>query len=209
MTLRNNQTVTGAVLGGLALLIGAAGMLLLVLPQRSQSDKLNTQISQAQASLSALQAPATPSGPAFHAADLFKLSEAMPNDTAMPGVLITLSQLARVSRIGVVSVTPQKPIQLDGYSAIPITLVLKGKYAGVTEFMYLLQKMVQQHGSALTVSGRLFVANQVQLASSDGRNVNATINLDAFQFGGTPVVPVGATGTTGATTTTTTTTTSG
>ena len=49
---------------------------------------------------------------------------------------------------------------------------VNGKYAAVTAFMHRLRESVEMPHGHLVVNGRLFIANQVALTSSDGRTVS-------------------------------------
>ena len=208
MNTRSNQTVLVVVLAGVAFLIGAAGAMLLVMPQRSKIDKLNHQISAAQTQLASAQPHAT-HAPTVKpgAADLFRLMEAMPDTDQMPTILIGLSRIAKDSSVGITSLDPQPLVQLQGYAALPITMVIHGKYEDVTAFLRRLRTAVAAPNGHLQVSGRLFITNQVQMTSSDGRLVSATLNLDAFDYGGTLPTPTTTTSTDGSSTSTASTTT--
>lgn len=206
MTFKSNQAVLVAALVGLALLIAAGGMLVLVLPQRSQVGNLNHQVTAAEATLAAAHAPMRTSEKP-HATDLFRLMEAMPDTDQMPAILTDLSRLAKASSVGIVSVHPSPRILLPlGYSALPLAVVVNGKYPAVTRFLRLLRQAVQVPNGKLHVTGRLFVANQIALSSANGRTVQASLNLDAFDYGAPPpqTATAGGNKTSGSSTTTTT-----
>jgi hypothetical protein len=190
VTLRNSQTALVAALAALALLIAGAGVFTLVLPQRSKANELKSQLASAESALVAARVSST-SAAAVDATDLFRLTEAMPDRDQMPGILIGLSRIATESSVTLTAVRPAPRIQLTGYSALPIVIVAQGRYAGVTAFLRKLRMEVQTSHNRLSVTGRLFVANQIQLVTTDGRTVSATINLDAFEYVAAP--PVSAT----------------
>jgi hypothetical protein len=208
MRTRDSKLVLVAALGAAALVIAAAGVFLLVLPQRTKASHLTTEIASAQSTLADAQRPAA-DAPVIQATDLFRLREAMPDDYEMAGILIDLGEIAKASSVTVASIHPGAQIVLSGYWALPMVVTVDGKFAGVTAFLARIRKGVQTPHGRLVVNGRLIVANQVQLVSSDGRSVVATLNLDAFQYGAPLVTattaPAGTT-TTGGTTSTTTTT---
>jgi hypothetical protein len=206
---RDSKLVLVAALGAAALVIAAAGVFLLVLPQRTKATHLNSEIATAQSTLADAHRPAA-DVPVVQATDLFRLREAMPDDYEMPGILIDLGKIAKASSVTVASIHPGTEVALSGYWALPIVLTVNGKFAGVTSFLARLRQGVQTPHGRLVVNGRLLVANQVQLVSSDGRSVVATLNLDAFQYGAplvTTTTTTPGTTTTGGTTSTTTTTT--
>ena len=195
----------------LGLVLGLLGNFALVGPQKSQAQRLDSQLQTAQVQLVAShQKPARtprpskkPKPQSVQAADIFRLTKAMPDSNDMPGILLHLSQLARASAITLTSVTPTARVPLtQGYAALPLSVVITGKFDHVAGFLQRLrqQAAIGKHGR-LRVDGRLFVANQVQMTSSDGRTVSATLSLDAFVYGaGAPapaaVGPTGAAGTT-------------
>jgi hypothetical protein len=206
VTLRNSQTALIAALVGVAVLIAAAGTFALVLPQRSKANDVKSQLAAEQAALIAARVSVA-SPTKVEATDLFRLTEAMPDRDRIPGILIGLSRLAKQSSVTVKSFRPSPRIQLNGYSALPIAVVVHGQYAGVTAFLRNLRKAVQTPHGTLDVTGRLFIANQLQLTSTDGRTVDATLNLDAFDYVAAPPVSATAGPATGATTASSTTTT--
>ena len=192
------------------LVLGLLANFALLAPQKSQAQQLESQLQTAQAQLVASkQKPAKTPKPAeaaapkpqsVQAADIFRLMKAMPDTEDVPGALFTLSQIAQASKVLVVSVTPTAVVPLaQGYSALPVVVDLTGKFSQIAAFLQGLrqQALVGKNGR-VSVEGRLFVANNVNITSSDGRTVSATLNLDAFIYsGGTPAA--------GAPTTTTTT----
>ncbi len=196
MTLRNPQTALAAALGVLALLIGVAGVFVVVLPQRSQAGSLRQQLNSADAALAAARTPQpTSHSPSERAADLFRLMEAMPSNNEMPGILLDLQALARLSSVSVTSVKPGTVIPLaSGDSALPIVVDVTGSFAGVTSFLRLMREAVQDGNSHLAVSGRLLVTNTVQLSSADGKVVQAALNLDAFDYSAPLALPATVSG---------------
>ncbi len=194
-------------LAGLAALIAAAGFVLVVLPQHSQEQQLATKIQQEQTQLISSkvgQASASPS----QATDLYRLSEAMPSSVEMPGILRDLSRLATASSLTLDSVKPSPVVApTPAYSVVPLIVVVSGKYAALTGFLQRLRQAVRSQGGRLQVEGRLFDVDQLQLSSTDGKTVSATLNLDAFAYGTAGVAPaaVSSSPTTSTTATTTTT----
>ena len=99
--------------------------------------------------------------------------------------------------------TPTPRVALaQGYGALPLSVVVTGKFDRVARFLQRLrqQAAVDKHGRP-RVDGRLLVANEISMTSSDGRTVSATLKLDAFVYGAGIAAPaVGPTGAAGATT---------
>ena len=189
----------------LGLMFGLLGNFALIAPQRSKAQQLDAQIQTAQAqvliSKQQGQKPATKPKAAkpvpVQAADIFRLTKAMPDSNDLPGILLHLSLLAKASSITLESVTPAARVPLpNGYGALPLSVVVTGKFDHVAGFLQRIrQQAVVGKNGKLRVDGRLFVANQVALTSTDGRSVSATLSLDAFVYGAglPPVAPVVAT----------------
>lgn len=189
------------------LLLGLLGYVALVAPQKSRAHSLDVQLTVAQIALVA--AHQEPSKPApVRASDIFRLTKAMPDSNDMPGILRHLSRLARASAVSLDTVRPSPQIPLtQGYAALPVAVSVSGKFAAVSKFLELLRRQAAVTKGRLLVDGRLFVANQIALTSTDGTSVSATLNLDAFVYGGAPPsAPAGPPGAAGTTTTGTTTT---
>lgn len=195
-------------LAALAGLIGAAGLLLLILPQRSKDQQLATQIQEAQTQLISSKAGHAAASPA-QAADLYRLTEAMPNAVEMPGILRDLARLSAASGLTLDSVKPSPVVApAPAYAVVPLVIVVSGKYAALTSFFQRLQQAVRTESGKLQVAGRLFDVDQLALTSTDGRTVSATLNIDAFVYGTSAVAPtaVSSTATTTSTSTSVTTT---
>jgi Tfp pilus assembly protein PilO len=175
------------------LLVGLLGYVALVAPQKSQAKSLASEIATAQVQLATAQhkSAKAPKPPSAQAADLFRLTKAMPDSDDMPGILRQLSRIARTSSVKLESVKPSQhvPVAL-GYGALPVLVTVSGKFADVSTFLQQLRQQVSI-GTAqrLHVDGRLFLANQVQLTTTDGGSVSAILNLDAFVYGVAPPTP--------------------
>jgi Tfp pilus assembly protein PilO len=181
------------------LLLGLAGYLALVSPQKSKAARLSAAIGQVQTALYAAHAPRTKPVP-VQAADIFRLVKAMPDTPDMPSLLVDLSRLARESGVNLQSVKPSALTPLvQGYAVLPVTVTVAGTFASVNAFLARMRAQVTA-GRRLHVSGRLLLANELSLSSS-GKTLTATLSLDAYVYGiGAP--PPAPPTTTGATTTT-------
>ena len=183
------------------LLLGLVGYFVLVAPQKSEAGRLASQVTAAAAGLAVAPKPkSTAENP--HAADIFRLSKAMPDAPDMPGILLQLSRLAYASHLTIESVKPATPTVLPaGYTALPMTVVFTGKFPAVSAFLGRMRQQASVSASgSLLVSGRMLLANQVALTTTDGKSVSATVNLDAFVYGSPPPPVPTAAGTAAATT---------
>ncbi len=64
---------------------------------------------------------------------LIELSRRMPEDPAIPSLIIELQQLANESGLNFVSFTPSQPTELGNYSSLPIDMTLQGYFNRVRE----------------------------------------------------------------------------
>jgi len=218
--LRNLSPVVASVLLGVAaLLVLVGGLFLLVMPQRHKAAQLNDEVVATQTKIVSARALANRK-PAerIRVADLFKVVEAMPDDTDMTGVMLQLQTTAGEAGVKFDSIQPQAAQPGNGYQMLPIDLVFDGNYFSLTDFLFRLRKLVTvQHGK-LGASGRLFTVDRVdfQPAAKGFPAISADVHVNAFVYspstmavlGGIPV-PVDSTTTTTTTTATTTTTSGG
>ena len=203
------QTIAIGCLAIIALVIGAAGYLTLVSPQQSKQRALALEIETAQAQLTAAQGLGARPVP-FRASDLFRLAKAMPNGDDMPGILLDLQGVANEASVSLTSVRPAPTVQLPlGYSALPLVVVVNGKYDAIANFLQRLREDVRFQAGRLDVGGRLLLADQIDLAAGAKNILSATLNLNAFVYAAPPPLSAtaGASTPTGTTTTTTMTTT--
>jgi Tfp pilus assembly protein PilO len=198
-------------LGALAAVVALAGVLLVVQPQRAKISKLDAEIGTNQAELAGLSAGGT-KRPSIRAAELFQLSRAMPDTPDVPGMLLDLARLADQSGVKLVSVQPSTPTVLsDGSTALPLNVIVQGSWSTITNFLRNTRQQVQMHGTNVTVGGRLFTVDSVQISApqtkQSGSAIQGQLILNAFVYG-TASVPAATSGTSTTSTSTTTTTTS-
>ena len=178
-----SQTVVSPHSAAVAALILVAGLALLVLPQRSHVHRPQRGGGRRAGATCRRAAAARPSRPVkVDAADLFRLSEAMPDADRMPEILVDLSGSPTRARSASRRSGRRRRFRLQGYSALPLAVTVTGKYADVTAFIRRLRDAVRRPHGRLVVNGRLFIVNQIALTSTDGRTVSATLNLDAFDY---------------------------
>jgi Tfp pilus assembly protein PilO len=168
------------VLVGVAVVLGAAGWFLLVSPKRSQASKLaaTIQTKQSQVSTESHQS-STVAGSAPAKA----LGEALPDVPGMPDVVDQLNALATRSHVALDTITPQAAVPGTGYEAIPLTVVVDGRYFAIERFLQLVRKQVQVDKSSLVAKGRLFDVQGVQLQQTEpAPSVTATLTLRTFYY---------------------------
>jgi hypothetical protein len=174
------------------LVVVLVGWLVLVSPQRSKAADLSGQIDETQAQLFSTQAYVKSSVGPRSVSELRKLHRAVPDDVRMSEILRQLSQAASQSGIQIDSITPQSLVPAAGAQAVPISLTVEGHYFNLAKFLDLLATHTQLRGASVRVVGRLYAIDGIQFgaggsaAGSSTGLITATINLNAFVFGGAP-----------------------
>jgi len=201
-------------------LIGFAAHALIVSPQSKKAATIASQVADTETQIQARQLAARhqTQAPPIKVADLFRLSKAMPDREDMPGIILTVSQVARASGIHFNTIEPQDigPPPVGNYRMRKIQLTFNGDFYALSDFLYRLRNLVTVHNGRLDASGRLFTVENVtfSLGSSSFPSIAAQITVDAYMYGIGPAVaapgaaPTTGTDTTGTDTTSTTTTTS-
>jgi Tfp pilus assembly protein PilO len=168
------------------LVVGIGSYFLVVAPEKSRSAAVRASVDSARTSLATLQrehakgahgAP-KPKPVDVRAADLFRLTKAMPDAADVPGVIQTLSRIVEERSLELVSLqpAPQNPTT-GGYAVLPVSLSVHGTFDGVSKLIRELDDAVTA-GPHLTVTERLFIPLSVSLTSTDGKTVDASIALD-------------------------------
>ncbi len=191
------------------ILVGFLGHMFVVSPQNAkavqvqkQIDDENVQIAKKRAELRAGQHP-----PAIQVADIFKLSRAMPDREDMPGMLLTLSDIAKGAGISFDLIEPIDSSQLvasGSYHIDRIHLEFKGDFYALSDFLYRLRNLVVVRDGNLIANGRLFNVQSVSFDASGDTfpQITAELYVDAFEYG-TAAAPSSGTGATTPPTTTT------
>ena len=193
--LRSKNALLAAALGG-GVLVAAALWFLAVSPQRSKVSRVDSQITAVQAQIVERRAAlASPSAQVHvRASDLYRLTKAMPDQTDMAGIILSLNRLAQAHGLSFNAIQPSAVVAQAGFNVQPITVTLQGRFGSVSGFLTDLRRLVGVHKRSLKATGRLFSVDQIAFAQPDSKkafpNVKATITVDAFTFiGGTPSTP--------------------
>jgi Tfp pilus assembly protein PilO len=176
---------------------------------QKQADDVQFQIYQRQGQIKKGLHP-----PTIQTADLFKLARAMPDTTDMPGIILTLSDLARSSGIKFDLIEPVAggAVPSGSYETDRIHLLFNGDFYGLSDFLYRLRSLVAVHDGKLDATGRLFNVDTVtfNVLTDSFPKISAELFVNAYVYGATaPTTPVAPTTTNpdGTTTTSPTTTT--
>jgi hypothetical protein len=204
----------------IALLLAAAGWFLLVSPQRARAANLDEQTAEVEAQIGIARSAqlAADDVQPIRAADLFRLSKAMPSDLDISGVLLELSKIARETGITFKSIVPGATATAQSFRVQPIELTFAGDFYSLSDFLYRLRTLVGVNGGRLNAKGRLFTIDKLAFSEGDDGfpQVAASLSVSAYLYGNGPVsgaapaaapaaAPTGSTTTTSTSTTATTT----
>lgn len=210
-----NPKVQLGVVGFVLLLLAVAGYMFVVSPQNAESAKLKLQVvsEQAQVYHRRAQLKAGLHPPSIQTADLFRLARAMPDRTDMPGIILTLSEVARQAGITFDLIEPVLGAGVPSagsYQVQRIHLLFNGDFYGLSDFLYRLRSLVVVRNGKLDASGRLFNVDTVtfNVQPNSFPQISAELFVNAYVYSATPPVsatPGTATPSTGASSTPTTT----
>jgi Tfp pilus assembly protein PilO len=189
--------------------LAVAGWFLLVKPKHADAARYTVQIADVRKEISDRRAASTArqARVAVKTADLFKLAKVMPADEDMAAILLELNQVATDAGIVFESITPQAPVGAEGFRALPISLIFRGNFYTLSDFLFRLRQLVQVRDGELTATGQLFTVDTLSFAEDTELKfpfIRADLTVDAFVFGGLPV-PTGTPGEPGTSTEPTTT----
>jgi Tfp pilus assembly protein PilO len=196
----------------LLLLFAYVGYTMAVAPQGVKAAKLQTQADAVQLQIYKRRGEIKKGlhPPTIETADLFRLARAMPDRTDMPGIILTLSDLARSAGIkfDLIEPVPGGANPSGSYETDRIHLLFNGDFYGLSDFLYRLRSLVAVHDGKLEASGRLFNTDTVtfNVLTDSFPKISAELFVNAYVYGSTaPPAPAAPTTTNagGATTTTT------
>jgi len=170
------------------LIILLAGWFLLVSPERSKASDLQTQVDAAQTQLDVGRTLLR--GRKKHAAEIARLTKAMPPEVRMASILRELSTLSQNTGVKVNSITPGAAAPAGSYQTIPIAITLEGRYFNIARFLRQLNGRADVQGTKVSGKGRLYNVPQLQLSSSGATGLlQATLTIDAYTFTGVAPTP--------------------
>jgi Pilus assembly protein, PilO len=192
--------LTALVLSALAVLIVAAvGWFMLISPQRTKADQLDTQRAAVDSELAVDRQLVSKPSQTKTKVTLAAAERALPDDPQVSQILRQLAGFATTSRTELDSITPAAAVPGTGAESIPISLQFRGRYFGLQQLLRLLRTSASAKGSHITATGRLYTVDNISFggAGADGV-ITASIQLNAFVYSPVPVVPTAVTGTTSA-----------
>jgi len=197
--LSKRTVVAIAAVGLLAVVL--VGWFALVSPQRSKASELESKISDSEVALMQAEAFNNPAQRREIEAEARVLKSAMPDQTRMSEILRQLSWAAKSTRVRVTGVTPAAAAPQAGHEAIPMTVLVEGRYFGIANFLGLLRKQTQVSPEKVRATGRLYSVDQIEFAEgADQKFLQATVTLNAYRVGGAAAAAAAPAGTAAATT---------
>jgi Tfp pilus assembly protein PilO len=181
--LSNRTAVVVAAVGVLA--VALVGWFLLISPQRSKASELEGKITESRTALQLAEALNRSDARKETVAEARMLAKAMPDEASMSQILRQLSWAATRAKVRVNSVTPAAAAPLAGYEALPMTVVVEGRYPGVANFLGLIRKQTRVGPEKVRATGRLYSVDNVQFSGNSGESfLQATMTINAYRFGG-------------------------
>jgi Tfp pilus assembly protein PilO len=215
-----SMSTTGqvALIAAVLLLVAVVGYFALISPKRSTAASLKKQTAAVKAQIAKNSSSAfTQALPAVRSANVFSLTQAMPNKLDTPDVILTLNNMAAASGLSFDSISQGGASSAtaigttDPYAVEPIQVQFTGSYYNLLAFLQRMRNLVRVQNGKLFTAGRLFDVTNVAL--TQGRNmwpeVQAALTIDEFVPQPVAVTTPSTTGTSTTTTGTTTTTSSG
>ena len=195
----------------LLLVMGFAGYSFVVSPQHAQAAKLQKQADDQQLQIYKKKAELRKGlhPPTIQVADLFRLARAMPDREDMPGIILTLSQVARSAGVSFDLIEPLADTAVPGsnlgYTTRRIHLFFNGDFYGLSDFLYRLRSLVAVRNGTLDATGRLFNVDQVtfNVQGNTFPKISAEIYVNAYVYGNATTSSTTTTPTTSTTATTT------
>ena len=179
------------------LVVGGLGYFLVISPKRSASADLAAQIESTETEIQTrrLAVRSAPKAEPIRAAELFRVTKAMPSKADMPGVLLELNRIARDTGIRFDSITPGDSADAGGYLRQPIEVVFEGSFYELSDFLYRVRTLVSVHNGRLRATGRLFTVRTLSFVESEKGfpQIRATLGVDAFVYGTGAATPPAAT----------------
>ncbi len=191
-----SPTVASVLVAAAGLLVLLIGVFVLVLPQSHKAAHLTDELASTQTQIVTARALAAQKPEqTIRVADLFKVVEAMPDDTDMTGIMLQLQETASEAGVQFDSIQPQALQIGTGFNLQPIDLSFDGNYYSLTDFLFRLRKLVSVHRGSLDATGRLFSVGRIDFAPGEKGfpAITATVHVNAYVFdqstAGTAPVP--------------------
>lgn len=192
--------LTALVLSALAVVVVAAvGWFMLISPQRTKADQLDTQRAAVDTELATDRVLVSKPSETRTKSTLAAAKRALPDTAQVSQILRQLSSYAATSRTELESISPAAAVPGTGAQTIPISLQFRGRYFGLQQLLRLLRTSASSANGKIIATGRLYTVDSITFGGAgDDGVLAATIKLNAFVYSPAPVVPT-TPGTTSAT----------
>ena len=176
-------------IGFALLLLALLGYMMVVSPQGAKAKKLQKQADGVQVQIFRRKAEVRAGlhPPTIQTADLFRLARAMPDTQDMPGIILTLSDLARSSGIKFDLIEPVAgaPLPSGSYVTDRIHLLFNGDFYGLSDFLYRMRSLVSVRDGRLDASGRLFNVDTMtfNVIANAFPRISAELFVNAYVYG--------------------------
>jgi type IV pilus assembly protein PilO len=121
--------------------------------------------------------------------ELMTLENEIPDDPQLPTLIIELQNAANAAGLDFVKITPAAVVPRAGYTAIPITVALQGRWADCVDYVHRLEKLDRQlRVVSVGVNAPPELSSSVEATNSDtDRNppvtLGAKIQIEAYSIG--------------------------
>lgn len=174
--------LVAALLGTLVVLAGATWFVILA-PKRNESSSLASQIQVAKASLAVGGKTVGHQGSRLSQSVFVR--RAFPDTVAMPQLVLELSRVAGEERVSLDSITPTTPTPYSGFSSVPMTVIVTGRYVAIEGFLRQIRNLVRVEPGLVYATGRLFDVSGISLKQAPNPPaVSATLTMSAFVYSG-------------------------
>lgn len=193
--------LTALILSALAVVvIAAVGWFMLISPQRTKADQLDTQKAAVDAELTVDRQLVSKPSETKTKATLAAAKRALPDEPQVSEILRQLAGFAATSRTELDTITPSAAVAGTGAQTIPISLQFRGRYFGLQQLLRLMRTSASSKAGKITATGRLYTVDSISFGGAgDDGVLTATIQLNAFVYSPAPVVPSATPGSTSAT----------
>jgi Tfp pilus assembly protein PilO len=180
-------------LAGVLIVVGLLaflGHMFIVSPQSASATQIQGQIDDEQTQIyhrrAVLKSGLHP--PTIQTADLFRLARAMPDREDMPGIILTLSQVAQSAGIKFDLIEPVlDPVPSAGsYNTRRIHLKFNGDFYGLSDFLFRLRSLVAVRDGKLLADGRLFNVDTLTFKMQENNfpKISAELFVQAYVYSG-------------------------
>lgn len=172
-------------------LLVAAGVFLLIMPQLNRLGELDNEIKSADTEIQSAktlldQRQDAKLAAAATQAQLIELANQMPDTPELPSLIIELQDTANDSGIDFTGIAPQVPATANGYSKLPLSLTISGQWTDIIEFTRRLTKLGRQVRvlSVVVGSAQVGAGGSQSTTETAGLNlITATVQVEAYMLG--------------------------